>query len=373
MSATNLLELTPREIVDLVSGWGEPAYRGRQVTAWVYRKGVRDFGLMTNLPQTLRSRLAADTIVTAPEIAECQVSVDGSRKLGLRLGDGRTVHAVLMPDEARLTLCVSTQVGCGFACAFCYTGTMGLVRNLSAGEIVGQVFAARALLPAEQRITHVVFMGMGEPLANYEATVKALRILVDPEGFGFSPRRITVSTVGLVHGIERLAGENLRVNLAISLHAPTDEVRSQLMPVNRGGGLEALLAACRRFPLAVRQRMTFEYVLLDQVNDSVEDARHLARRLAGIRAKVNLIPFNAWTGSGYRRPSAERIAAFQRVLLGAGVTATVRWSKGEDVGAACGQLQTPERRARPLAVGLRAPDGGAPAPRRLEARGSASA
>jgi 23S rRNA (adenine2503-C2)-methyltransferase len=181
-------------------------------------------------------------------------------------------------------------------------------------------------------------MGMGEPLANYAGTVKALRVLVSPLGFGFSPRRITVSTVGLVKGLERLARENLRVNVAVSLHAATDDVRSRLMPVNRGWGLDDLLAACRRFPLPVRQRMTFEYTLLDGVNDSAEDARRLARRLQGLRAKVNLIPFNQWPGSAFRRPAPERILAFQRVLLDAGLTATIRWSKGEDVGAACGQL-----------------------------------
>jgi 23S rRNA (adenine2503-C2)-methyltransferase len=215
---------------------------------------------------------------------------------------------------------------------------MGLVRNLTAGEIVGQVWAARATLAPGTRLTHVVFMGMGEPLANYAATVKALRILVAPLGFGFSPRRITVSTVGLVRGLERLARENLRVNLAISLHAATDEVRSRLMPVNRGWGLDDLLAACRRFPLPVRQRMTFEYTLLDGVNDSAEDAQRLVRRLRGLRAKVNLIPFNEWPGAAFRRPPPERILAFQRGLLDAGLTATIRWSKGEDVGAACGQL-----------------------------------
>jgi 23S rRNA (adenine2503-C2)-methyltransferase len=256
----------------------------------------------------------------------------------LGLTDGRRVQSVVMPDGDRLTLCVSTQVGCGFGCAFCLTGTMGLARNLSAGEIVGQVWAARASLPAGARLTHVVFMGMGEPLANYAATVKALRTLVAPLGFGFSPRRITVSTVGLVKGLERLARENLRVNLAVSLHATTDDVRSRLMPVNRGWGLDDLLAACRRFPLPVRQRMTFEYTLLDGVNDSAEDARRLARRLQGLRAKVNLIPFNEWPGAAFRRPAPERILAFQRALLDAGLTATIRWSKGEDVGAACGQL-----------------------------------
>jgi len=338
MSATNLLELAPEELSGLVQKWDEAAYRGRQLAAWIYQKGVRDFGRMSNLPRALRERLEAEAVVSPPELLASPTSRDGSRKLVLRLADGRVIHAVVMPDRDRLTLCVSTQVGCGFGCAFCYTGTMGLGRNLTAGEIVGQVFAARERLPAGARITHVVFMGMGEPLANYAATVKALRVLVSPDGFAFSPRRVTVSTVGLVQGIERLAREDLRVNLAISLHAATDEVRSRLMPVNRGWGLDDLLAACRRFPLPVRQRITFEYVLLDAVNDRLEDARQLARRLRGMRAKVNLIPFNAWDGSALRRPPLERIAAFQRALLDAGVTATVRWSKGEDVGAACGQL-----------------------------------
>jgi 23S rRNA (adenine2503-C2)-methyltransferase len=234
---------------------------------------------------------------------------------------------------------VSTQVGCGFACAFCYTGTMGLERNLTAGEIAGQVLAAARTLAAGQRLTNIVYMGMGEPLANYAATVKSLRLLTDPQAFGFSPRRITVSTVGLVGGIEKLARENLRVNLAISLHATDNESRDSLMPVNKGFAIEELLAACRRFPLPFRQRMTFEYVLLDGVNDAPEDARRLARLLKGIRAKINLIPFNDWEGSGFARPPLPRILAFQELLLEQRILATVRWSKGEDIGAACGQLR----------------------------------
>jgi 23S rRNA (adenine2503-C2)-methyltransferase len=344
MSATNLLELAPDEIGFLVERWGQPAYRGRQLASWVYVKGVGDFGAMTDLPRDLRERLQGEAVVEAPAIAARRVSRDGSEKLGLRLRDGRSVQAVVMPDADRLTLCVSTQVGCGFGCAFCLTGTMGLVRNLTAGEIIGQVWAARATLRPGMRLTHVVFMGMGEPLANYAATVKALRVLTAPLGFGFSPRRITVSTVGLVHGLERLAREGLPVNVAVSLHAATDEVRSRLMPVNRGWGLDDLLAACRRFPLPVRQRMTFEYTLLAGVNDSPEEARRVAGRLRGLRAKVNLIPFNEWPGAAFRRPATERVLGFQRVLLDAGITATVRWSKGEDVGAACGQLQTADRR-----------------------------
>jgi len=244
-----------------------------------------------------------------------------------------------MPDADRLTLCVSTQVGCGFGCAFCYTGTMGLERNLSAGEIVGQVMGAREGLAAGLRITHIVYMGMGEPLANYTATVKSLHLLTDPQAFAFSPRRITVSTVGLVTGIERLAKENLRVNLAVSLHATSNEIRDRIMPVNRGFAIEELLAACRRFPLPFRQRMTFEYVLLDDVNDSVEDARRLVQLLKGIRGKINLIAFNDWEGSTFARPPLARILDFQTVLLEHGIRATIRWSKGEDIGAACGQLR----------------------------------
>jgi 23S rRNA (adenine2503-C2)-methyltransferase len=244
-----------------------------------------------------------------------------------------------MPDGDRLTLCVSTQVGCGFACAFCYTGTMGLERNLSAGEIVAQVMVAREGLAAGLRITHIVYMGMGEPLANYTATVKSLRLLTDPQAFAFAPRRITVSTVGLVSGIERLAKENLRVNLAVSLHATSNEIRDRIMPVNRGFAIEELLAACRRFPLPFRQRMTFEYVLLEGINDSAEDARRLVKLMKGIRGKINLIPFNDWEGSSFARPPLARILDFQTVLLEHGIRATVRWSKGEDIGAACGQLR----------------------------------
>ena len=338
MSATNLLELAPDEIVSFVEGLGQPAYRGRQLATWIYVKGVADFAAMSDLPRELRDKLAAEAVVAPPTLHQRQVSRDGSAKLVLRLGDGQMVQSVVMPDRDRLTLCVSTQVGCGYGCAFCLTGTMGLVRNLTAGEIVGQVWAARASLEPGARLTHVVFMGMGEPLANYAATVKALRILLAPLGFGFSPRRITVSTVGLVRGLERLARENLRVNLAISLHAATDEVRSRLMPVNRGWGLDDLLAACRRFPLAVRQRMTFEYTLLDKVNDSPEDAKRLVRRLRGLRAKVNLIPFNEWPGADLPAAGAR---AHPRVPAGAPrrrPPGDVRWSKGEDVGAACGQL-----------------------------------
>ena len=339
MSLINLLDLLPAELEKLAESMGAPRYRGRQLAGWIYAKGITDIRAMSDLPKDFREALAERAEIAVPEIERRTPSQDGSQKLVLILADGARVQSVLMPDEDRLTLCVSTQVGCGFACAFCFTGTMGLQRNLSAGEIVGQVLAARATLAEGTRITHVVYMGMGEPLANYAATVKSLRLLTDPHALAFSPRRITVSTVGLVSGIEKLAKEDLKVNLAISLHATSNAIRDRIMPVNKGFAIEELLAACRRFPVAFRQRITFEYVLLDGVNDAAEDARRLVRLLKGIRAKVNLIPFNDWEGSGFGRPPLPRILAFQSILLEHGVRATVRWSKGEDIGAACGQLR----------------------------------
>jgi 23S rRNA (adenine2503-C2)-methyltransferase len=339
MSLINLLDLLPSELETLAESLGAPRYRGRQVATWIYAKGVTDIRAMSDLPREFRETLAERAEVGVPELERRTPSQDGSQKFVFRYPDGARVQSVLMPDDDRLTLCLSTQVGCGFSCAFCFTGTMGLERNLGAGEIIGQVLGARATLAPGARITHVVYMGMGEPLANYSATVKSIKVLTDPQALGFSPRRITVSTVGLVSGIEKLAKENLRVNLAISLHATSNEIRDRIMPVNKGFAIEELLAACKRFPLPFRQRMTFEYVLLEGVNDATEDARRLVRLLKGIRAKINLIPFNDWEGSGFSRPPLPRILAFQSVLLEHGIRATVRWSKGEDIGAACGQLR----------------------------------
>jgi len=342
MSASNLVGMLPSELEDLAVTLGASRYRGRQVAGWLYRKGVVDLDAMTDLPRDFRTSLAERAVTTLPDLERATPSQDGSRKLVFRLDDGARVSAVVMPDDGRITLCLSTQVGCGYACAFCLTGTMGLTRNLTVAEIVGQLLAANALLSDGERVTHIVFMGMGEPLANYAALVQSLRILTDAKlGLGYSPRRITVSTVGLVSGIEKLGREDLKVNLAISLHAASDEIRSRLMPVNRAWGLEALMAAVRAYPLAPRQHVFFEYVMLDGVNDTPEEAQRLARLLRGIRAKVNLIPFNDWDGAAFRRPPLARILAFQTILLDAGVTTTVRWSKGEDIGAACGQLKEP--------------------------------
>lgn len=344
MLPVRLIGLLPSEMEDLAVALGASRYRGRQLATWIYRKNQFDLDGMTDLPADFRAALSGQAVMGLPAVERITPSQDGSQKVVFRVaaGAGGLVSSVVMPDDDRITLCLSTQVGCGYGCAFCLTGTMGLDRNLTAGEIVGQLLVANALLPAGQRVTHMVFMGMGEPLANYAALVKAIRIFTDPRlGPGYSPRRITVSTVGLVPGIERLGREDLRVNLAISLHGASDEVRARLMPINRSWNLEALMRAVRAYPLGPRQRVFFEYVLLEGINDSGEDAQGLVRLLRGIPAKVNLIPFNDWEGSAFRRPPLPRILAFQGLLLGAGITTTVRWSKGEDIGAACGQLREP--------------------------------
>ncbi len=342
MSRTNLVGLLPSELEALAVELDASRYRGRQLATWLYRKCVFDLEAMSDLPKEFRARLAERAFIEVPEPERVTPSQDGSQKLVFCLAGGSRISSVVMPDDDRITLCVSTQVGCGLQCLFCLTGVMGLERNLSAAEIVGQVLAANRLLAPDRRVTHIVFMGMGEPLANYAALVQSLRILTDAKlGLGYSPRRITVSTVGLVPGIEKLGRENLKVNLAISLHAATDEVRSKLMPVNRSFNLATLMAALKKYPLGPRQRIFFEYVMLDGVNDSSEDARRLAKLLRGVKAKVNLIPFNDWEGAPFRRPPLPRILAFQSILLDAGITTTVRWSKGEDIGAACGQLMEP--------------------------------
>jgi 23S rRNA (adenine2503-C2)-methyltransferase len=340
MSRTNLLGLLPSELEDLAVELGQSRYRGRQIATWMYRKGVLDLDRMTDLPREFREQLAERAFISLPDVERVTASSDGSRKLVFRLNDGGRVSAVLMPDDDRMTLCLSTQVGCGYECAFCLTGTMGLDRNLTEAEILAQLLLANAMLENGARVTHMVFMGMGEPLANVKAVVRAVRVMIDPKlGLGYSPRRITVSTVGLVPGIERLARENLKVNLAISLHGASDDVRARIMPVNRSFNLEALMAAVKKYPLAPRQRVFFEYVLLEGVNDADDEARRLAKLLRGIAAKVNLIPFNDWPGAKFRRPPLARILAFQSILLESGITTTVRWSKGEDIGAACGQLR----------------------------------
>jgi 23S rRNA (adenine2503-C2)-methyltransferase len=293
---------------------------------------------MTDLSHTLRQALADRFIITTPSVSRRQLSSDGTTKLDLRLTDDRHIESVYIPDTPAQTFCVSTQVGCAMACAFCLTGKMGLVRHLSAGEIAGQVRVLAHSTGLARTPFNIVLMGMGEPLHNYDATMKALRILADPQGLAVHPKRVTLSTVGVLPALERLAAEPLMPNLAISLHATTDDTRTRLVPLNKRYDLEDLIAACRRFPLAKRRRITFEYVLLDGVNDTPEDARRLVRLLNGLRAKVNLLPLNEAPGIPFRRPSDDRVNTFARILAERDVRVSVRKSRGRDIRAACGQL-----------------------------------
>ncbi len=293
---------------------------------------------MTDLSRDLRDTLAREFAVSTPQLVVRERSTDGTEKFLLRLADGRQVESVFIPDTPAQTFCISTQVGCAMACAFCLTGKMGLVRNLSAGEIVGQVRVLAGALDLRDKAFNIVLMGMGEPLHNYDETMKALRILADAHGFGLPPRRVTLSTVGLLPALERLAQEPIMPNLAVSLHAPTDAQRGELVPLNRKYGVADIIAACRKFPVKKRSRITFEYVLLAGVNDTPEDAVRLARLLAGLKSKVNVIPLNAAPGIPFTRPSDETIDRFAATLAERGVLVSVRKSRGRDIRAACGQL-----------------------------------
>ena len=335
---TNLLALDEKGIGQLVQQFGWPRYRTGQIMRWLYQHGAKDINQMTDLGCSERAALAAHA--TIPRAASWKVfrSTDHTRKLVLTLNDGLTVETVLIPDEDRLTLCVSTQVGCTLDCGFCLTGRMGLKRNLKPFEIMEQVLTAQDRLDPGERITNLVFMGMGEPLANLDALSEAIRRLTNKSwGLGWSPRRITVSTAGLAARLKDIAP--LGVNLAISLNATTDEQRATLMPaVNGVASLKTLLAACRRYPLPPTRRLTFEYVLLAGVNDHADDARRLSKLVRGIACKINLIPFNEFPGSPFCRPSDDAISVFQNIVRQAGLDVFVRKSRGRDVLGACGQL-----------------------------------
>jgi 23S rRNA (adenine2503-C2)-methyltransferase len=334
----NVAELEGQELENVLETAGYQRFHARQLYRWIYRRGVTDFGNMTDLPKDLRTRLTNEFDVATPAIVSDLKSIDGTRKFVLELADTRRIEAVFIPDTPAMTFCISTQVGCAMGCGFCLTGKMGLVRNLTAGEITGQV---RVLANATGMLEHpfnIVLMGMGEPLQNYDNTMKALRMLHDQHGLAVSPRRVTLSTVGIVPGLDRLAAEPLMPNLAISLHATTDEQRSELVPPNRKYSLGNILDACRRFPLKKRNRITFEYVMLDGVNDTPEDARRLAKLLSGIKAKINLIPLNPAPGIPYRRPSDAKVDRFAQLLADRHLTVSVRKSRGQDIRAACGQL-----------------------------------
>jgi len=348
----NLVGLGRAALGAELAAFGAEPFRSRQLWHWIYHRGVIDIAAMTTLAKNFRERLAERCELRRPEIADAQASLDGTRKWLLRFEDGQEVETVHIPETDRGTLCVSSQVGCTLNCHFCHTGTQRLVRNLGAAEIVGQVMLARDALgewpsPAEGRqLTNVVLMGMGEPLYNFDNVAAAVKIMMDPEGLAISRRKITLSTAGVVPMIAR-CGVELGVNLAISLHAVTDELRNELVPLNRKYPIAELLDACRSYPGSSNaRRITFEYVMLRGVNDSPADAKELVRQLRGIPAKVNLIPFNSWPGAPYECSSDAAIAAFSDVVFAAGYSAPVRTPRGRDILAACGQLKSASVRER---------------------------
>jgi 23S rRNA (adenine2503-C2)-methyltransferase len=333
------------ELEQIVVEAGEPAYRARQVMRWLWMHAAESTDVMHQVPVRLRQYLKQNFRIGSLQVSHVARAADGTRKLLLRLDDGGEIETVIIPTEERTTLCLSSQAGCAMACQFCATARMGLHRNLAASEILGQIMAAKAALTDGEHLTNYVFMGMGEPLANYARLARALTIMTSDWGLAISPRRITVSTVGLVPMMERLLAD-FPVNLAVSLHAASDELRDRLAPINRRYPLEQLLDACRRLPLSRRSRVTFEYVMLRGVNDSVEDARRLLGRLAPLRSKVNLIFFNPFPGAPFEPSPRAQVEAFQAILLQGNLTATIRESRGQDIAAACGQLYAAKRMER---------------------------
>src|SRR5690349_8724028 len=347
----DLAEMELTELEQALDSMGQARFHARQLFQWVHKRGVTDFAGMTDLGRDLRSSLAAAFRIVTPELVRKERSSDGTTKFLLRLEDGQLIESVFIPDTPANTFCISSQVGCAMKCGFCLTGKMGIIRNLTGGEIVGQVRVLTRELGMLQSRFNIVLMGMGEPLHNYDAVMKALRMLNDEHGLAVNPRRVTLSTVGVLPALEKLATEPLMPNLAVSLHATTEEQRDALVPINRKYGLKELLDACRRFPVKRRERITFEYVMLKDVNDTDEDARRLVRLLHGIRGKVNLLPLNEAPGIPFDRPSDDRIDRFARILSEHGVTVSVRKSRGRDIRAACGQLITAS--ARTTAPGKR--------------------
>ncbi|HXX58253.1 MAG TPA: 23S rRNA (adenine(2503)-C(2))-methyltransferase RlmN [Thermodesulfovibrionales bacterium] len=336
MPKTNLKAFSGQELESLFREWDLPAFRARQFLHWIYERHAVSIEGITEFSKDLREKLAEKAYVSNLALLEKRIADDGTEKFLFGLEDGESVESVLIPDDNRLTLCISSQVGCAMRCRFCITGKLGLRRNLRAFEIVDQIISANRLI-SPRRITNVVLMGMGEPLANFDEVVQALwRIR---EHLKISKRRITLSTAGIVAGIRELPERAPRINLAISLNATTDAVRQRIMPVAKANPITALLDACRRFPLQRGRRITFEYVLLKGVNDTSEDAKRLTALLKGIPAKVNLIPFNPHEGSEFQRPDDERVFSFQAILMAGNLTAFVRKSKGADILAACGQLK----------------------------------
>jgi 23S rRNA (adenine2503-C2)-methyltransferase len=336
----HLKDYTKSELIEILKGMGEPRFRATQLFQWIYQKGITDFFRMSNISKLSQRKFDATFVPTSVTIEKSQLSRDGTTKYLYRLADGRAVEGVLIPDPPRLTLCVSTQVGCRMGCAFCKTAQMGWIRNLRTGEIVDQVCQVNALIAPKRKITNIVFMGMGEPLDNLENTLKAIEILGSPEGLQFSHRRLTVSTCGLVHRLEKLGEKTKRFRLAVSLNAADNATRDRLMPINRAYPIERLLKTCRVISLRHRERITFEYVLLKGVNDRPQDAKALVKLFHGFKVKLNLIPFNETEGIPFKRPDAAAVLEFQKILLDAHMTAIIRASRGDDIAAACGQLAT---------------------------------
>lgn len=352
LALENLIGLDRDGLAETLAPLGLKGYRVGQVWQQVYRLGAAAFADMTTLGKPVRADLAARFHTGRLDIASEQISTDGTRKWLFRLADGALVETVFIPETDRGTLCVSSQVGCTLNCRFCHTGTQRLVRNLTAAEILGQVMTAKDKLddwPAprpDRKVSNIVLMGMGEPLYNFENVKRAMLIALDPEGLGFSRRRITLSTAGVVPMIER-AGAEIGVNLAISLHATNDEIRDRIVPINKKYPIEQLLNACRAYPtLNNARRITFEYVMLKDVNDRDEHAHALAEMLSDIPAKINLIPFNAWPGAEFERSTQERIRRFAKIMMDAGYPSPVRTPRGEDILAACGQLKSTTEKAR---------------------------
>jgi 23S rRNA (adenine2503-C2)-methyltransferase len=340
----NLKSLSEKELTDFVLSCSLPPYRAKQLLHWIYEKRVSDIQDITELSRPLRAELASIAYVSNLNLLDRATSTDGTEKFLFGLEDGEEIESVLIPDGKRLTLCVSSQIGCAMGCKFCLTGRIGLIRNLEPHEIADQIIAVQRIIQPV-RLTNIVFMGMGEPLHNLENVAEAITRITGL--LKISRRRITVSTSGIVSGIRRLPEIAPKVNLAVSLNATTDETRNRLMPVNRRFPIPELIKACRGYPLEPRRRITFEYILLAGINDSEEDARRLVKLLRGIPSKVNLIPFNSFNGAGFTRPSTDRTLAFQKILTGSGLTAIIRKSKGADIKAACGQLRA-EYKLSPL-------------------------
>jgi 23S rRNA (adenine2503-C2)-methyltransferase len=333
----DIRDLALTELEEVAAAAGERGFRARQLAGWLYRRGAESFDAMLELPKGFRDYLKHHFNIGSGGAATVAHSSDGTRKLLVRLADGEAIESVIIPADDRVTLCMSSQAGCAMGCEFCATACMRLHRNLTTGEIIGQIFLARRELAPGETLTNYVFMGMGEPLANYPRLAAALAIMTAEWGMGISPRRITVSTVGVVPMMERLLAE-FPVRLAVSLHATTDELRDRLAPINRRYPLATLLEACARLPLKQRDRITFEYVMLRGVNDSAEDAKRLVKLLGPLRAKVNLIFFNPFEGSGFASSARRVVEDFQAILRKGNLTATIRESRGTDIAAACGQL-----------------------------------